>query len=124
MTFTGSFPPFAEGFVEKEDARFYGIEFEDKTRRSDSDGGYEFTRPKFTRNGRRTFKTGFTEMSASDFDIFQDFWDAYGGYKSFAWTNPADGRTHTVRFAEPPTVVYSGVGAVATYNVEVALKQV
>jgi phage-related protein len=124
MSFVGIFPPFGEGFTEKEDARFYGIEFEDKTRRSESDGGYEFTRPKFTRNGRRTFKTGFTQMNAADFDIFQNFWDAYGGYKSFSWTNPADGRAHTVRFAEPPTVRYTGIGAVATYDVEVTLKQV
>ena len=47
-----------------------------------------------------------------------------GATRAFSWVNPADGRAHTVRFAEPPSVKYTGLGAVATYNVEVTLKQV
>jgi len=124
MSFTGVFPPTDAGFVEKQDAKYYGIEFEDKTMSSKSEGGYEHTRPKFTRKGRKTFTTGFTEMSAADFEIFTDFWDAFGGYKSFSWVDPATSKAYTVRFAEPPSVRYSGLGATPTYNVEVKLKQV
>ena len=63
-------------------------------------------------------------MSASDFAIFENFWDSFGGYKSFSWVNPATGVGYTVRFAEPPNVKYTGIGAVPTYDVEVKLKQV
>lgn len=124
MAFSGIFPPTDMGFTEGEDSKYYGIELEDKTIRSSAEGGYELTRPRFTRKGRKTFTTGFTEMSATDYETFMLFWEDFGGSKSFTWYNQAEQKNYTVRFAEPPSFTYSGVGEFATYNVEVKLKQV
>lgn len=122
--FSGVFPPTDAGFTAKEDSGYYGIEFEDNTMRSDSDGGYEVTRPRFTRKPRKTFTTGFTELSQANYDLLVEFWEKYQGSLKFTWTDPTDLRAYTVRIEKPPTVTYAGVGPTRMYNVEVKLKQV
>ena len=124
IVFGGVFPPTDAGFVEKEDAGYYGISFEDNTIRSGTDGGYEFARKRFTRKPRQTFMTGFTEMTQADFDIFREFWEQFMGARSFTWNNPAENQVYTVRFASAPKISYVGVGPTRLYSVEVELKQV
>ena len=122
-SFAGNFPPHEVGFVEKEDARFYGIETEDTTIRSGQEGGYEIARPQFTRKPKRTYSTGFTRMSQSDFDIIMAFWDEYQGSKQFNWQNPTTQTVHSVRFTEAPNITYEGVGQLFEYTVEVKIKE-
>ena len=122
--FTGVFPPTDVGFFEGQDARFYGVELEDSTIRSDMEGGYEFARPRFTRKPRKTFKTGFTAASENDCDIVVAFWEEYQGFRQFTWTNPASLTVHTVRMVEPPIITYAGSGALRRYDIEVILKEV
>lgn len=122
--FSGVFPPQPEGFTEKEDAQFYGIKYEDDTISSKMEMGIERTRSRFTKPPSRIYTTGFTEISQADFDLLEEFWEEYRKAKIFTWTNPADQKTHSVRFAEVPSVAYSGVGPHRSYTVEVSLKQV
>jgi phage-related protein len=123
-SFSGVFPPTDVGFTEKEDAQYYEVEVDDNTMRSSSDGGYEFSRPRFTRKPRKTFTTGFTELSQSDYALLMDFWDAYQGAVSFTWVDPTDNVAHTVRMTKPPVVTYRGIGPRRMWNVEVTMKQV
>lgn len=122
--FSGVFPPVDVGFTEKEASQYYDIAYEENVKRNDTSGGYELTRPQFTRKPRKTFKTGFVEMSASDFDIFEKFFEKYQLSKSFTWFNQASQSNHTVRINSAPNVTWRGIGSRALYNVEVELKEV
>jgi phage-related protein len=124
INFTNTFPPFDVGFVEKEDSRFFSVVFEDNTIRADTEGGYETSRPRFTRRTRKTFTTGFTEMSQDDYAIIEEFWEEFGGSKAFAWVNQTNGITYSTRFTKAPTISYVGVGSYRAYNVEMELKEV
>lgn len=122
--FTGVFPPTDVGFTEKEASRYYKPMYEDNVKRNDTSGGYEFTRPQFTRKPRKTFKTGFVEVNAADFDIFEKFYEKYQQSRSFTWYNQATGTNHTVRINAIPDVTYVGAGSRPLYNIEVELKEV
>lgn len=122
--FVGLFPPTDAGFTDKEDSAYYSEEIEDNTMRSDKDGGYEYSRPRFTRNGRMTYTTGFTDISQADKDLILEFWTKYTGAKSFTWVNPTNLESNSVRFTKPPKPTYTGAGQTRTYNVEVEIKQV
>lgn len=102
----------------QQDSKYYGVEAEDPAVRSDMEGGYVASRPRFTRTPRKTFTTGFTSISNADRATLEAFWDAKkGGAVVFTWLNPVDGTTHTVRFKEPMTFKYAGLGGVHLWNV-------
>lgn len=122
--FSGVFPPIENAFAEKQDSKYFGIDTEDNTIRASTEGGYEFTRKRFTRAPRKTFITGFTMMSQTDYETFDEFWDEYQGAKSFTWVEPTTSVAHTVRFAEKPSISYAGLGSTFLYDVIVKLKQV
>jgi len=122
--FSGIFPPVEYGFSEKEDAKHFGIDIEDNTVRAKTEGGYEFTRKRFTRKPRKTFMTGFTMMSQADYDTFIDFWDEYQGARAFNWVEPTTNSVHSVRFADKPSIQYVGKGSTFLYDVVVKMKQV
>jgi hypothetical protein len=124
LVFDDTFPPAAQGFLEKEDAAYYKVGLGDSTMRSDTDGGYEFARKRFTKAPRSTFSTGFTEMVEADFIILKDFWTQYQGSKAFTWYNKAESANYLVRFSSSPKITYSGVGSRPLYNIEVELKEV
>jgi phage-related protein len=116
------FPPI--GMVEGQDAGYYNLSLEDSTIRNSTDGGYDLARARNTRLPKKTFRTGFTEMNQSDFELFTDFWNIHTGAVIFTWLNPVDAVTRSVRFEDAPRISYVGVGAFAKYNVEVTLKEV
>jgi phage-related protein len=121
--FSDVFPPVENDFVEKEDSKYFSIDLEDNTIRAPSEGGYEFTRKRFTRTPRKTFATGFTMMSQTDLNTIIEFWDEYQGAKPFAWLDPTTNNVYTVRFADKPSIVYNGIGNNFMYDVTVKLKQ-
>mgnify|MGYP001578067759 CR=1 FL=1 len=71
----------------------------DPTIRSETEGGYTQTRPRFTRiRGKWTIQ--YTTMTLADKNTMKTFerTTVIGGSNSFTWTNPADSTQYTVRF--------------------------
>lgn len=109
----------------KEDARKYGLESEDKGIRSDMEGGYVLSRPRHTRNPRRTFITGFTGLMEADFNTFYAFWVAKGTYLAFTYEVKYNNETVNVRFQAPPRFEYVGVGGTDIWNInDIKLEEV
>ena len=116
--------------VGKEDAGKFGFEQEDAGIRSPMEGGYVLTRPRFTRRPRRTWTTGFTDISNADKLLLEDYFNNKGTYLSFTWDVPVPNvqggakETVTVRFSEVPKWEYKGFGTNARWNVELKLEEV
>lgn len=74
-------------FSVPQDRRYYSVEHENNTERTKFEGGYVASRPKFPRNPvRRTWRTGFTDMSPADRAILEGFWNTVaGGSVVFQW---------------------------------------
>lgn len=101
----------------KQDSSKYGFEQEDVGIRSEMEGGYVLTRPRSTRNPRRTWKTGFTDLSNTDKQTFEAFIVAHGTYKAFDYTVPVEAITVNVRLREVPKYEYKGFGANLRWNI-------
>ncbi len=99
-------------------------EIEDSTIRSPFEGGYELTRPRFTRD-RRKWGVRYVMLSSSDASTLRTFekTTVRGGADSFTWTHPTTSTSYTVRFAGPIrfTLVPPGTGK---YNAEFTLREV
>lgn len=97
MTSYPIFPALSVG----QDQRFFTEERENPALPAvKAEGGYEFTRPRFTRRPRRMFGTGFSGMSSADKATLEAFWDDRKGSSApFYWTNPTSGEAILVRFA-------------------------
>ena len=116
------FPPVA--VTELEDAKYFSENLDDPALRVDYDGGYQATRPRYTRAPRRTWTTGFTLMGQTEYEACRTFYESRkGGSESFTWTNPADGVEYTVRFQEF-SPEYIGPGPGRRFNLKIKLKQV
>lgn len=78
---------------------------------NDTDGGYMFTRPKFTRRAARTFSFSFKDLSQADVDTLEAFWfQTKGSAVAFNWRHPIKGTLHNVRFGKGMTLEFSRVG--------------
>jgi phage-related protein len=103
------FPPAL--LVGKEDSADHAIEVEDPAVRSETDGGYVYTRARHTRAPRESFTTGFTNITQAQWVALRDFYKSkFGGTESFTWTSPTDGVERIVRFKGPLKPRYSGAG--------------
>jgi len=110
------FPP--AGMTSKEDSKYFEVSQEDPAIRTSTDGGYQLTRPRYTRRPRRVFKTGFTQISEADRALLETFWNTQlGGSKSFTWTIPTTLEEVTVRFEEEMDFKYKGVGGTHYFDV-------
>lgn len=67
--------------------------------RSETEGGYTQTRPRFTRI-RGKWSISYLYLPVADKNTLKSFErnTVRGGSDSFTWTNPADGVQYTVRF--------------------------
>lgn len=97
-------------FPSKQDASKFGFEQEDTGIRAEMEGGYVLTRPRHTRTPRRTYKTGFTDLSNADKLTFEAFVASFGTYKAFNYTVPVQGTVINVRLREIPKYEYKGFG--------------
>lgn len=63
-----------------------------------SQGGYEVTRPRYTRQ-RREWGVSFRNLSLADIEDFRDFWsgDIANGSGAFDWTHPVTDEVVSVR---------------------------
>ena len=103
-----------------EDAKYYGVEYEDVTIAAEMEGGYVVTRPRHTRKPRRTWTTGYSSISQSDLTIWETFFDSIrGGSLAFDWTNPVTSVVHSVRLkaGEMPRIEYRGAGTNYRYDI-------
>lgn len=108
---------FPSELAARQDSKYFKVSLADKTIRGSMEGGYEHTRPRYTRKHRRTFSTGFTDISQEELDALLAFYDLVGGYKVFNWKNPANGEVYAVRFDQPPEATYTGIGGNHRYDV-------
>lgn len=94
------------------DARYYSVEHENVVMRNKMEGGYVQTRARHTRSARRTFTTGYTQMTEADRQTLEAFWNSVrGGSKMFDWEDPITAEIHQVRFTDKPLKFkYAGVG--------------
>ena len=117
-------PVFPADLAAIQDSKYFQVDLEDKAIKGEVEGGYVHARPRHTRRPRRTFKTGFTELSQTQFDALVAFYDLVGTYAKFEYLNPATGEQFTVRFGKPFTGKYAGMGLTRLYNVtEIELKE-
>lgn len=101
------------------------IEREDNVIRSQSEAGYELTRPRWTRI-RKTFTVKYQLLTPADKALLDTFIDTTtcGAYL-FNWTNPADSTVYSVRFAVPPKVTIAMAdGSTYYYDAEFKFKEV
>lgn len=75
---------------------------EDNVLRSQSEAGYEQTRPRYTR-ARRSWGVSYIRLSAADEALLRAFeiTTLRNGADSFTWTHPISGTTYTVRLTGP-----------------------
>lgn len=114
----------------KEDSSKYGFEVEDVGIRSDMDGGYVLARPRTTRAPRRSWTSGFTDISNANKLLVEAFFVAKGTFNQFSYEVPVPNseggakETVTVRFAEPIKWEYKGFGTNARWNMEFKVEEV
>lgn len=109
------FPTLSRG----QDSAYFKVTQADPSMRTPTEGGYVYTRPRFTRRPRRTFVTGFTNISEADRALLEQFWnDTRGGSLAFDWTHPISGEVISVRFAhqKPLEFEYAGIGHWRRWN--------
>lgn len=95
----------------RQDSSKYKRSAEDPAIKSETDGGYVVSRPKFTRAPRKKYTTGFTNLSNTERAELEAFWDTVkGGSNMFDWEDPIDGTLKTVRFTKPLSFEYAGIG--------------
>jgi len=77
-------------------------EIEDAVLRSPFTGGYELTRPKYTRS-RRIWGLRYPMLTPADKNTLFTFEQTTlrNGADSFTWTHPVTATAYTVRFAAP-----------------------
>jgi hypothetical protein len=109
-----------------EDSKYFSEESADPAKRKEVDGGYTIARPRYTRTPRRTWTTGFTDLTTAEKDEFLTFWEGRkGGASSFTYLNPANGVTYTVRFMGTPKIKYTGMASLRRWDItEIKLEQV
>ena len=109
-----------------EDSKHFTEDSADPAKRQEIDGGYTVTRPRYTRLPRKTWTTGFTDLTTAQKDSYVSFWESkFGGSDSFTYLNPADAATYTVRFRGKAKIKYSGMGPLRRWEItDIALEQV
>lgn len=118
------FPPVA--LAGKEDSKFRTQSSDDPAMRNTTDGGYTITRARYTRAPRKTYTTGFTDLTETELAALEAFYDAqFGGSNSFTWEDPVTNVVHTVRFNAAIKGIYTGRGGTHRFDVpEIQLKEV
>lgn len=109
-----------------ENSKYFGVAQADPAKKQEVEGGYTVSRPRYTRLPRKTWTTGFSDLTTVEKDSFATFWDTkMGGSASFTYLNPADAATYTVRFMGQPKINYVGMAALRRWEITgITLEQV
>lgn len=115
---------FPADMAKQQDSKYFAVDQEDNAIKGETDGGYIHARPRHTRRPRKTFTTGWTDVSHATYLNAQAFYDAVGTWKVFTWVDPTTGVTYRVRFDKPPKWSYSGMGVAKIWTCSgVSLKE-
>lgn len=104
------------------------ITTDDPAIRTDAEGGYEMTRPRYTRI-RKTFGLEWVALTNADYLLLKAHYEAMGGGSDmFNFTSPIDGSTvHVVRFNKPidaTLIQFDRLGNPKYWQVGIELKEV
>lgn len=105
----------------KEDASKFGFALENVSIRSQMEGGWVITRARHTRKPRRTWTTGFTDISNTQKELLEAFYNDKGAHVGFTYELPVGGATKevvNVRFTEPMQFKYAGYGDNYRWNID------
>ena len=102
----------------KEDSSKYSESSESNAISEKTESGYTITRARFKQLRRRTFETGFTNLTEAEKLELQDFEEEVGGtITPFYWRNPQSLELILVQFMGPLNFDYSGSGATRRWDV-------
>lgn len=115
--------------------QFEGIGFDVKgatltsanpVQRHKTEGGYSYTRPRYTRRPADTLTLSCVALTGADVERLQRFWELTRGRSlAFKWTNPLSSKVESFRFAnEKLTFTYTGVGDHRRWDTQIMLEQV
>ncbi len=109
-----------------EDSKHFLVSQANPAKGADMEGGYRTTRPRYTRTPRKTWTTGFSDLTDAQKDSHASFWDTKkGGSDSFIYLNPADATEYTVRFIGTPDIKYVGIASLRRWEIKgIKLEQV
>lgn len=107
---------FPANLAKIQDSSFFSVEQEDKAIKGETDGGYVSARPRHTRRARRTFTTGYTDISHDDYLSALLFYEQVGTYKVFTYVDRTTGVTYRVRLDKPPKWSYKGMGVAKMWS--------
>jgi len=109
-----------------EDSKHFTEDSADPAARFEMEGGYTSTRPRYTRLPRKTWTTGFSDLTDAQKNSHTAFWDTYmGGSNSFIYLNPANATEYTVRFKGKPKITYVGMASLRRWEITgIVLEQV
>lgn len=117
-------PVFPTAIGPLQDSKFYTVEMEDVGMKTKMDGGYVVSRARHTRKARRTYTTGFTDLTGTQVLLLTDFYDLVKGSSVvFDWVDPLGGLTIPVRFTDPLNLKYTGIGPTKRYDVQFKLEE-
>ena len=101
-----------------EDSQYFMDTPIDPSMKKETDGGLVFTRRQYTRDPGRHIVTGFTSLDFKYKQLLDFLYQQVGGgADSFDYIHPLDGTTLRVRFEEPYTLAYKGVGSYKVWDI-------
>lgn len=108
----------------RQDSIYYSRTQDDLAIKTKMESGYTHARARSTRRPRKTFTTGFTDISQEEMTQLESFYDKVGAFDTFNWTDPTSGVVYVVRFEGAFKSIYRGAGAHHRYNVtNITLKE-
>lgn len=102
----------------------YDIKQEVNEIKSETDGGYEFKRRRFTRAPRNIVDTGFIGITHADKMVLQGFYDTHQTTVAFNYYDYIAGLTRQVRFEESPKWNYVGIGQTRLWSPSFKMKEI
>jgi hypothetical protein len=113
----------AGGLSQAESPSLYERDRIDNVAKGESEGGYEFRRPRSTRARRKVISTGFIGLPHADYLVLDGFWETHGTHTVFTYTDYLHGTQHQVRFDEfKPD--YVGVGTHRRWTIKIKMSEV
>ena len=97
---------------------------EDPSMSVEMEGGYTYTRARFTRTPRKKWSIKYTFISDADKLLLESFWNTVmGGSESFFWTDDYNSTQYAVRFKGEISFIYKGRGGNHRWDVSFDLEE-
>lgn len=107
-----------------QDSSQYRVKSENPAMTTEMEGGYVVSRARHTRRPRKTFATGYKQITDADRKTLMAFYESVGGGSViFDWTDPIDKIVYQVRFVGELDFQYVGIGATKLWTVQFEVAQ-